>query len=353
MGSGQLRSKQSVGCRPIVHHKGRAYNTAKQGDHRMFSDNEMDRETGSTVPEAPPGYRSGYVALVGRPNVGKSTLLNAILGEKLAIVSNKPQTTRHRILGIHTLPDCQIVFLDTPGIHKPKEALNRFMVDQAIGSLADGDVNVLLFSANEPLGKGDQFILERARQTGLPFLAVLNKIDLLKPKQLEEVWNRFVRITEDAAERIAISALHKAGTDALVETLKGMLSEGPMFYPEDSRTDRGIRFQLAELIREQVIRATRQELPYASTVRIDALEDEDLSRPAVIAATVAVEKESQKGMIIGKGGEMLKRIGSRARKEIERLLKRHTFLEIRVEVRPKWRSNPKELRKLGYSDEVA
>jgi len=301
----------------------------------------------------PSTFRSGYAVLVGRPNVGKSTLLNAILGEKLAIVSDKPQTTRHRITGIYTRKDCQIIFLDTPGIHKPKEALNRFMVDQAIRSFGDGDVVIVLLSGSEPLGRGDGFIIEKARQSGVPYIAVLNKIDLLKPDRLKAVWDRFTAMTEDAADHIAISALKESGTEALVGLIKKFLPQGPMFYPADSTTDRSRRFLLAELIREQVIRATRQELPYASTVRIDSLEDEIESRPIVIQATVSVEKESQKGMIIGKGGEMLKRIGSRARKEMERLLDRHLYLELRVEVRKNWRTNPKEFRKLGYTDEVA
>ena len=270
----------------------------------------MNSDSYNAVPTPPPGFRSGYAALVGRPNVGKSTLLNAILGEKLAIVSNKPQTTRHRILGIHTESDCQVVFLDTPGIHKPKEALNRFMVDQAIGSMADGDVNIVILSAKDPLGKGDNFIVERARQSGVPYIAVLNKIDLLKPDRLAHLWKRFTEMTEDATEQIAISALKKAGTDALVRLVKNLLPEGPMFYPADSVTDRSELFQVAELIREHVIRATRQELPYASTVRIESIEDQDETRPVIIRAMLAVERESQKGMIIGKHGEMLKKIGT-------------------------------------------
>lgn len=306
------------------------------------------------IPPAPSGFRSGYVALVGRPNVGKSTLLNAILGQKVAIVSDKPQTTRHRILGIHTEPDCQIVFLDTPGIHKPKEALNRFMVDQAMSTLADGDLTVALFSADESFGKGDRFVVERIQESGIPYLAVLNKIDLLAPDALLRSWTNFEALTEGAFERIALSALQSSGVEDLVRMLKDRLPEGPMYYPEDALTDRSERFQMAELVREQLIRATREELPYAATVRIEKFEEREGDPPLVdIEATVSVERDSQKGMIIGKHGEMLKRIGTLARKEMESALGKKVYLEIRVEVRKDWRKNPKELRKLGYSDEVA
>jgi GTP-binding protein Era len=306
----------------------------------------------SLLPEKP-GFRSGYVTLVGRPNVGKSTLLNTFLGQKLAIVSNKPQTTRHRILGIHTEEDCQIIFLDTPGIHKPKEALNQFMVDQALGSIADGDVILVILSGTEKIGSGDEFIVERVRQSGIPFIAVLNKIDLLKPQQLASRWEWFQKTTEGAVESFAISALKQAGTDSLLETLKKLLPEGPMFYPEDALTDRSDRFILAELIREKIIRATKEELPYASTVRIDQVKEGEGDAPTVLFATVSVERDTQKAIVIGKGGEMLKRIGVQARKEMEEYLGKHLFLEIRVEVRKNWRSNPKELQRLGYSDEVA
>lgn len=313
----------------------------------------MTQDPSSHFQPPSPGFKSGYVVLAGRPNVGKSTLLNALLGEKLAIVSDKPQTTRHRLLGIHNDDDSQIVFLDTPGIHKPKEALNQFMVDQALSSLADGDLIVVLLPADEMFGPGDRFILERVRQSGQPFIAVLNKIDLVKPDRLQIAWNHFVDLTEGALEQIALSALKDSGVRELLETIKSNLDEGPRYYPTDVLTDRSENFLLAEVIREKVIRFTREELPYATAVRILSVEDDDPERPVVVHGLIAVERETQKGMLIGKGGEMLKRIGINAREEMEKSHDRHFYLDLKVEVRKNWRKDPKELRKLGYTEDLA
>ena len=313
----------------------------------------MTTEESSLFQPPVPGFKSGYVVLVGRPNVGKSTLLNALIGEKLAIVSNKPQTTRHRLLGIHNDEESQIVFLDTPGIHKPKEALNQFMVDQALSSIADGDLIVVIFPADEMFGQGDRFIMERVRQSGVPFLALLNKIDLVKPDRLHLAWKHFEELTEGAVSQIGISALKDAGLEEAMQTIKEQLPEGPRFYPEDALTDRSENFLLAELIREKVIRFTREELPYATAVRIVSVEDKAPDRPIVVHGSIAVERDSQKGMLIGKGGEMLKRIGTNAREEMEKIHDRKFFLDLKVEVRKNWRKDPKQLRRLGYTEDIA
>ncbi|MCA9426591.1 MAG: GTPase Era, partial [Candidatus Omnitrophica bacterium] len=240
----------------------------------------------STLFQPPvPGFKSGYVVLVGRPNVGKSTLMNAFLGEKLAIVSNKPQTTRHRLLGIYNDEGSQIVFLDTPGIHKPKEALNQFMVDQALSSIGDGDLIVVLLPADEMFGQGDRFIMERVRQSGVPFLALLNKIDLVKPDRLQIAWTHFEELTEGAIAQVAISALKEAGLEEVLQVIKDQLPEGPRFYPEDVLTDRSENFLLAELIREKVIRFTREEIPYATAVRIVSVEEKGPENPMVVHGT--------------------------------------------------------------------
>ncbi|NUN96265.1 MAG: GTPase Era [Candidatus Omnitrophica bacterium] len=299
----------------------------------------------------PPGHRSGYVTLLGRPNVGKSTLLNRLLGTKLAIVSGKPQTTRNRIVGVRTEPGCQIVFLDTPGIHKPKEALNRFMVKEALGSIADADIAVVLVAADESIGKGDQFVVERVREAEIPFVMVLNKIDLVAPTKLQVLWEKLHRVGQGALDLIALSALKDSGVSALLALLKAHLPEGPMFYPADTVTDRSLKFLLAELIREQVFEHTREELPYASAVHIAEVDRRDGEEPSVVKATLAVENPSQKGIVIGKKGEMLKRIGTAARREMEKLLETKVYLELHVEVAKGWRRDPKELRKLGYTEE--
>lgn len=299
----------------------------------------------------PEGYRSGYVSLLGRSNVGKSTLLNQLVGTKLAIVSSKPQTTRNRILGIRTETGCQIIFLDTPGIHKAREQMNRYMVDQALGALADADIAVVVLDGTQAFGSGDAFVVERAREAGIPFIAVLNKIDHLRPDTLVRVWEKFLPVVEGSVEQIAISALHASGIDSLLEILRIHLPEGPVYYPGDTVTDRGIKFQISELIREQIFEATHEELPYATAVLIEQIEDKGEERPTVVSALVVVESESQKGIMIGKKGEMMKKIGTAARREIERMLDRKIFLDLRVQVIKDWRKHPDALRRFGYAGE--
>lgn len=314
-------------------------------------DGDEDAE-GDAGPVLEGDFRSGFVAIIGRPNVGKSTLLNQFLGTKIAIVSDKPQTTRTRILGVHTTPNCQFVFLDTPGIHKARERLNAFMVHQAMAALADADIAVVILDGESGLGGGDEFILERVRESGVPFIAVLNKIDRIKPEPLKRIWEKFVGMSEGAVDTLAISARENAGVDALARLIETQLPHGPKYFDAETLTDRDAPFHLAELIREQVYRATEQELPYASAVQVRSIEDKGEGHPLVISAVLCVESPSQKGMMIGKGGEMLKKIGMGARSEMELYLKRRVFLDLHVEVAANWRRDPVRLRQLGYSEDA-
>jgi GTP-binding protein Era len=294
---------------------------------------------------------SGYITLVGRPNVGKSTLLNRILGHPVAIVSPKPQTTRDRILGIRTEEKTQMIFLDTPGIHKAKGILNRIMVKQALGAIEDADILIPLFAANEKIHEEEHFLMERVRESGIPYIAALNKIDRLKPEDLLVVWNSFLPLTEGALERIAISAKTNAGVDALVDLLRANMPVGPFFFPPDMLTDRDETFQIAEMIREQILRMTNQEVPYAVAIVIRTIHERESDGLIMIEAGILVEQESQKPILIGKGGSKLKQIGTAARERIERFLHKKVFLNLQVEVRKDWRSKPKELRQLGFSEE--
>jgi GTP-binding protein Era len=312
-----------------------------------FEGMELAPPAASASPQI--GFRSGFVALVGCPNVGKSTLLNRLVGKKIAIVSDKPQTTRNRILGVRTDAGSQMVFLDTPGLHQPREDMNKFMVDQALGSLADADVAVFILDGNRGVGKGDAYVLERVLEAGVPWIAALNKIDQLKPDALSKVWEVFTAFTPGALDHIAISALHGAGIEALAALLKAQMQEGPMFYPQDSVTDQNLNFQLAELIRERVYVQTREEIPYATAVIIETVEDKGPEQAMVISARIVVENPSQKGIMIGKKGEMLKKIGAGARKSMEELLNRRVYLDLRVEVHKRWRNDPREMRKFGYA----
>lgn len=298
-------------------------------------------------------FRSGYVVLAGRPNAGKSTLLNHLLGEKVAIVSRKPQTTRNRILGVLTDEQTQFIFLDTPGLHKPSGSLNQFMVKEAMGCLADADVAVLMFDGTKKLGAGDRFLVQQVHDLELSYLAVLNKIDCLTPPQLQTTWDELIRMTPDACEHLAISALKKSGTEDLLNTLRGQLPPGPLYYPADTLTDCNEVFMVGELIREQVFEQTHDELPYASAIRIQQIKQQE-GRPTVVKALILVEHDSQKAIMIGRGGQRLKSIGSRARSSLEEYLEQQVFLELKVEVRKNWRRKPRELGILGYAstDEV-
>jgi len=288
--------------------------------------------------------RAGFVTIVGRPNVGKSTLLNRIVGQKVAIVTEKPQTTRNRILAIANTPSAQIVFFDTPGIHKPKHEMNRRMVGLALRSLKNVDLALLLVDVTEPFGGGDEFVLERVRQAKVPVVLALNKVDRIRKPEILTVIDEY-RHRHDFTDIVPISALTGENVDALVSVLERQLPEGEPLYPPETLTDLPERFFVSEIVREKILGATREEIPYSTAVVIDSWEEgEKLTR---IEASILVERESQKGIVVGKGGSMLKGIGTAARRDIEVFLGTKVFLGLHVRVRSEWRENQRLLSELG------
>jgi GTP-binding protein Era len=321
-----------------------------------MSPNDLDDWGGMVVPEdLPPEHRSGFVAVVGRPNVGKSTLMNAYLGQKIAIVSPKPQTTRDRLLGILTLvrergdlADAQIIFVDTPGIHQPLHKLGEYMVETAIRAIPDADVVLFLVDASRPPSDEDRQIAEILQQRGpMPVLLTLNKADLLTPEQ-ETTSAEAYRALGHFDDWLPVSALHGDNLNALLEATIERLPFGPRYYPEDQVTDQQTRFIAAELVREQVLRHIRQEIPYSVAVIVDQFKarSEDMT---YISANIFVERDTQKAIILGQGGRMIKRIGKDARQQIEELVGTRVYLELWVKVRKKWRQNENELERMGYS----
>jgi GTPase len=291
-----------------------------------------------------PGFRTGFVALVGKPNVGKSTLLNALLGQKVAIVSPKPQTTRMPMRGILTRPDAQVIFVDTPGIHDPRTKLGSFMVEQARRAIPDADVICFLVDITVPPGRLDRRIADLVRRGRAPRLLVLNKVDQPNPHGQEHL--EAYRALGPWDTELAVSALRHKGLETLLEEIVQRLPPGPPHYPDDQLTDRSAREQAAELVREQVLRYTEQEVPHGVAVEIEEWEEKE--QAIYIRMTIYVEKDSQKGILIGAGGAMLKRIGSSARQGIEALLGRVAYLDLWVKARPNWRDDPSSLRWLGY-----
>jgi len=289
--------------------------------------------------------KSGFVALIGRPNVGKSTLLNRLIGQKIAAVSDKPQTTRWRIRGILTRPEGQIIFVDTPGIHKPVHRMNERMMRAVEAAIADVDLLLLMTDVTEPFGSGDRFVLEMVKRAGKPAFLLLNKIDRLKDKR--ELLPRIdlYRHEYDFAEYIPLSALTGEGVDLLLQCLFEHLPEGPLYYPEGEITDQPERVLVAEIVREKLLMVTRDEIPYVTAVYTESFKEEE--NRLRIHCVILVERESQKPIIIGKGGERLKTIGTLAREEIEFLLGKKVFLELYVKVREKWRENDALLTQLG------
>ena len=287
-------------------------------------------------------FRSGFVSIIGRPNAGKSTLLNALVGEKLAIVTRKPQTTRNRIQGVVNVersgkrPAGQIVLIDTPGVHKPINSLNRRMMKEVYDALDGCDLLLLIVDASAKFGTGDQFVLDIARKTGQKTFLLLNKIDAVEKQDLLPLIAKYKEL-QDFVEVIPISALKRDGLDTLLHAVVKALPEGPRYFPKDQITDQPERFLVAELIREQVLLATEQEVPYATTVLIERYDEG--AKLTSIAATIYCEREGQKAILIGKRGETLKKIGSAARLQIERLLNTKVYLELFVKVRPGWRDS--------------
>jgi GTP-binding protein Era len=297
-------------------------------------------------------FHSGFVCILGRPNAGKSTLLNALVGEKLAIISPKPQTTRNRILGVLHVPakgkdsGAQIILIDTPGVHKPDSSLGRKMMHEVRDALEGCDLILLIADASPRLSSSDEFVLQLAEQSKTPVFLVLNKIDLLKDKSkllpmIDEYRQKFA-----FAEIVPISALKKKGLDDLLEALVKALPSGPKYFSEDQVTDQPVRFMAAELIREQILVATKEEIPYSVTVIVERFEEEGkLTR---IASTIYCERDGQKAILVGRGGQMLKKIGTSARLQIERMLGARVFLELFVKVQPGWRNSREFVEELDW-----
>ncbi len=297
--------------------------------------------------EQPPEFKSGFVSLIGRPNVGKSTLLNRLLGEKIAIISPKPQTTRNRILGIKNLPHAQMIFLDTPGIHRSKTMLNQSMVRTALATLQEVDTICLLIEADFPDHEENDWILENLRKVAQPVFLAINKIDRVPKENLLPIMERFSR-KRPFEQIIPLSALAGEGVDILVDELMKILPAGPRLFPEDMVTDLPERFLAAEMIREKVFLLTREEIPYSTAVVVEEFKEREEKNLIVIRATIQVERDSQKGILIGGKGRMLKEIGRLAREEIEALLGARVFLELWVKVERDWRDDMRALHRLGF-----
>ncbi|RAK22429.1 GTP-binding protein Era [Anoxybacillus vitaminiphilus] len=296
------------------------------------------------------GYKSGFVSIIGRPNVGKSTFLNRVIGQKIAIMSDKPQTTRNKIQGVYTTNDAQIIFIDTPGIHKPKHKLGDFMMKVAENALKEVDLILFMINAEEGFGRGDAFIIERLKKINTPVFLVINKIDQVHPDDLLPLIEQYKSLYE-FAEIVPISALQGNNIETLIEQIKKYLPEGPQYYPADQVTDHPERFIIAELIREKALHLTREEVPHSIAVVIDAIERRQDSSTVYVSATIIVERDSQKGIIIGKQGRMLKEIGQRARVDIEALLGSKVFLELWVKVQKDWRNKLSQLRDFGFRED--
>jgi len=289
--------------------------------------------------------RSGFVALAGRPNAGKSTLINSLIGEKVAIVSSKPQTTRSEIRGIYTDEECQIIFTDTPGIHKPKFRLESRMNKEAADVIQGVDLIYLVVDASVPYAKGDEFVLNMVKNTGLPVFLILNKMDKMKPEKIVKVIQQWQE-RYDFAEYFPLSAKFGRSFEDLVKTTRKYLPEGDLLYPAEMTSDGAENFRIAELIREKILTQTEDEVPHAAAVII---ENKEFKKDKVyIQAMILVERDSQKGIMIGKQGQMLKKIGSLAREDIEKLLGKKVFLELFVRVENEWRSRDARITEYGY-----
>ncbi|MGM0257223.1 GTPase Era [Enterococcus sp. AZ093] len=291
-------------------------------------------------------HKSGFVAIVGRPNVGKSTLVNRIVGQKIAIMSDKAQTTRNKIQGVYTTPEAQLIFIDTPGIHKPKHRLGDFMVETAYSALREVDAVLFMISADQKRGKGDDFIIERLKNVQSPVYLVINKIDKVHPDELLGIIEDYSSQME-FAQVVPISATEGNNVERLMEVLVDEMPEGPQYFPDDQVTDHPEYFIVSELIREKVLFLTRDEVPHSVAVVIDTMKRNENNK-IHIQATIIVERDSQKGIIIGKGGKMLKDIGTKARRDIENLLGDKVFLELWVKVQKDWRDKRVYLQDFGY-----
>ena len=295
-------------------------------------------------------FKSGFVSIIGRPNVGKSTFLNHVIGQKIAIMSDKPQTTRNKIQGVYTENEAQVVFIDTPGIHKPKHKLGDFMMKVAQNTLKEVDIVLFMINAEEGFGRGDEFIIERLQSTTTPVFLVIDKIDQIHPDQLLKLIDQYKNLY-DFKEIIPISALQGNNVDTLLTQIKKYLPVGPQYYPADQVTDHPERFIVTELIREKVLHLTREEIPHSVAVVMDSMERRENGNTVYVGATIIVERDSQKGIIIGKQGSMLKEVGKRARGDIEALLGSKVFLELWVKVQKDWRNKMTQLRDFGFNED--
>ncbi|GAE91163.1 GTP-binding protein Era [Gracilibacillus boraciitolerans JCM 21714] len=297
-------------------------------------------------------FKSGFVAIIGRPNVGKSTFMNHVIGQKIAIMSDKAQTTRNKIQGVFTDQNKQIVFIDTPGIHKPKHKLGDFMVKIAENTLNEVDTILFMINADEGYGRGgDQYIMDRLQSIHKPVFLVINKIDLVHPDQLLPLITQY-KDKYPFEEIVPISALEGNNVNRLMELITEHLPEGPQYYPEDQVTDHPERFIISELIREKALQLTREEVPHSVAVVIDKIDNQNEDEKVLIQATIIIERKSQKGIIIGKQGKMLKEIGKRARMDIERLLGSKVYLELWVKVQENWRNKPPhQLQEFGFNQD--
>jgi GTP-binding protein Era len=305
----------------------------------------------SSIPTPPEGFRSGFVGIVGRPNVGKSTLMNQLIGQKIAITSPVAQTTRNRLRGILTTDQAQIIFVDTPGIHKPHHELGKVLVHNARSAIAVVDIVLLVVDGSVPMGRGDQFVVELLTRQETPVVLGLNKIDLRDPEKAMELEASYRTVAEPLGWPLyPFSATTQEGLEPLQQHLSTALEPGPYYYPPDLITDQPERFIMGELIREQILHHTREEVPHSVAIAIDRVEeDEKITR---ILATIHVERDSQKGILIGKGGSMLKTIGSAAREQMQKLITGKVYLELFVKVQPRWRQSRMQLSELGYEREA-
>ena len=292
--------------------------------------------------------KSGFVAILGRPNVGKSTLLNGIMNKKVSIVTDKAQTTRNNIKGIYHGDNVQIIFVDTPGIHKPKQRLGKEMNDMAYSAAHDVDVSILVVDASEQFGAGDQFLIDHLDIHKTPLIIVFNKIDLARITDVQKLKETYQKAFPNAIQIEAV-AKDKFNLDELVNKIAELLPEGPEYYPVDVYSDKDEIFQIKEIIREKVLKELRQEVPHSIAIYMENIEWEE--KPITIRASIVVEKDSQKGIVIGAGGQRIKSIGLKARRDIEKLLGQHVFLELFVKVEEDWRDNESSLKKYGYKKE--
>ncbi|MGF7185500.1 GTP-binding protein Era [Desulfitispora alkaliphila] len=299
--------------------------------------------------EARNKFKSGFITIIGRPNVGKSTLLNRIVGQKIAIMSNKPQTTRNKIFGVYTTEQEQIVFIDTPGIHKPKHKLGQFMVDVAQKSLKQVDAILYLVDVSEKIGPGEQYIIENLKGVTTPVYLALNKIDLIDQQELLPQIEK-LKSMYSFKEIVPISAKENDNVELLLKLLAKELPVGPQYYPQDMITDQPERLVVAELIREKVLHLTKEEVPHSIAVIVEMMEPRPNGK-IFISSNIYVERDSQKGILIGKGGKMMKDIGARARRDIENLLGNKVYLDLWIKVKKDWRNQEAAIRNMGFRDD--